>query len=95
MMLLLFKSSKPDVVFLDIDFHGVPLGWDILKLMKQVSPEVIVIIITGSYIPKSSNLGKEADKIFEKPIQLPVMHSFLIQKGLMAQRKAYERGELA
>lgn len=57
------KKNDPDLVLMDICTEGEESGLEVTRLIKQNSPEVKVIIMTGfdeiSYIPRAKEVGAD------------------------------------
>ncbi|MDO4710365.1 MAG: response regulator transcription factor [Peptostreptococcaceae bacterium] len=57
------QKNKPDLVLMDICTEGEESGLEVTRLIKQNSPEVKVIVMTGfdeiSYIPRAKEVGAD------------------------------------
>ncbi len=84
-----FKKESPSVVFLDIRMPGID-GFEVLKQIKQISPETDVIMITGhgdkELADKASKL--HADDFINKPFQNETLEEAL--ERMDARRKRQE-----
>ena len=80
--LTLFDSKYPDVVFLDIEFYGIPKGWDILRKMRERNSWVVILVTTGLPINDSDIRLKQADGFFPKPFERDKVWKFLVAKGV-------------
>lgn len=69
--LQLYKTDKYDCVFLDIHLGGID-GIEVLKQLKQINPDVKVVVITGSIGEESRDkiLKLGAIDYLQKPIVL-------------------------
>jgi len=75
----LVKKKHYDVVFLDIVMPGIP-GDEVLVKIKEISPKVKVIMITGSLMKKSSwkeLKQKGASGYIKKPFKMEDIKKFL------------------
>jgi DNA-binding NtrC family response regulator len=85
-----FSSKKPKAVFLDISLPDVN-GLEILQKIREKSPTVPVIIITGVGSPdlRSSALRLGAFAYLEKPLSITQIREILdkIKKNQKSSRK--------
>ena len=75
----LVKKEHYDVIFLDIVMPGIP-GDEVLVKIKEISPKVKVIMITGSLMKKSSwreFKQKGASGFIQKPFKIEDIKKFL------------------
>ena len=77
---ILAKPHAIDLVILDIKMPGLP-GIDVLKSIKQMSPTMKVIILTGNSSKEVAvdALKGHADDFIEKPFEIDKFHK-LIQR---------------
>ena len=77
------QEAQPDLVLLDLAMPGMD-GWQALKRMKELAPDLRVVIVTGS-VP-DRNLEEQVKQegaigIITKPIQIdqlaPTLRSFI------------------
>lgn len=78
-----FTSWKPDVILLDIEFHGIPDGWKILQEIRSRDKNVIIFLMSanGSYMEHS--LACQADGFFYKPFSPQELKDILRKIGMM------------
>ena len=81
--LTLFDSKHPDVVFLDIEFYGLPKGWDILRQIRERNSRVVILVTTGLPVNDSDVRLKQADGFFPKPFNRDQVWKFLVAKGVL------------
>lgn len=86
----IFDSVRPDVIFLDIIFHKVPKGWDILKQIRERDSKVVILITTSLHLNKAEVLQKQADGYFEKPFDHDKVREFLIGKRLLDRENSQD-----
>jgi len=77
------QETIPDLVLLDLQMPGMD-GWEALKRMRQIAPNMRVVIVTGSVPDRGLEelaLKEGAIGIITKPIQIdelvPKIRSFL------------------
>lgn len=77
------QEAKPDLILLDIAMPGMD-GWQTLKRMKESTPDLRVVIVTGSVPDREleEQVKQEgAVGILTKPIQIqelaPTIRSFI------------------
>ncbi|MDD3295770.1 MAG: response regulator [Candidatus Omnitrophica bacterium] len=70
-----FMKVKPDWVFLDIKMPDID-GFEVLKAIKSMSPEVNVIMITGKEDKESQDKARKlgAFDYIIKPLDLEQLH---------------------
>lgn len=67
------RQAVPDLVLLDLQMPGGMDGWETLKQMRQIAPNVRVVILTGSVPDRGLEqlaLKEGAIGIITKPIQI-------------------------
>ncbi len=90
----IFKKDTFDLVLLDLRLPDIS-GLDVMKQIKEMSPEIEVIIISGySSVDKAVEATKEGAFYFiEKPIDLERLF-VLIEKAFSIQSKSVEIKQL-
>lgn len=90
----LFKKENFDLVLLDLRLPDIN-GLEVMKKIKEISPEIEVIIISGySSVDKAVEATKEGAFYFiEKPIDLERLF-ILVEKALSIQSKSAEIKQL-
>ncbi len=83
--LRLFDENSPEVVFLDIVFHGIPKGWEILKEIRKRGRKTLVVLVTALASAERNPLASEADGFFGKPFDLDAVNAFLVEKGMLPE----------
>jgi len=70
-----FKQTKPDWVFLDLKMPDMD-GFEVMKELKKIDPNVKVIMITGSEEKESQNKAKKLGAVdyIIKPLDLEDLH---------------------
>ncbi len=67
------RQAVPDLVLLDLQMPGGMDGWETLKQMRQIAPDIRVVILTGSVPDRDLEqlvLKEGARGIITKPIQI-------------------------
>ena len=75
-----FKAEHPSIVFTDIKMPGID-GFEVLKRIKALSPESVVIVITGhgdKDLAKRALDLKATDFIY-KPVQKEALDAALLR----------------
>ncbi|MBL7190971.1 GAF domain-containing protein [bacterium] len=67
----LIKEEKPDLVFTDLGMPNMS-GWEVVKESKRISPETIVVMITGwgEQLDRSKLLKSKVDALIAKPFKV-------------------------
>ena len=80
-----FKQAKPDWVFLDLKMPDMD-GFEVMRELKKVDPNVKVIMITGSEEKESQSKAKKLGAIdyIIKPLDLEDLHQ-KIQTHILKQ----------
>ncbi len=70
-----FRAIKPDWVFLDLKMPDID-GFEVLKEMKKIDPDVKAIMITGSEEKESQSKAKKMGAVdyVIKPLDLEDLH---------------------
>lgn len=72
-----FASSSYDVCFLDVYLPDVN-GIDVLREIRRLSPETIVVMMTAYADEEMRNtIGEEAHRFLEKPLDLGLVKSIV------------------
>ncbi len=90
-----FKAEHPSIVFTDIKMPGID-GFEVLKRIKALSPESVVIVITGhgdKDLAKRALDLKATDFIY-KPVQKEALDAALLraEKALKNGYQEYGAG---
>ncbi len=67
------RQAVPDLVLLDLQMPGGMDGWETLQQMRQIAPDIRVVILTGSVPDRDLEqlvLKEGARGIITKPIQI-------------------------
>ena len=83
--LRLFDEHSPEVVFLDIVFHGIPKGWEILKEIRKRGRKALVVLVTALASAERNPLAGEADGFFAKPFDIDKVNAFLAERGVLPE----------
>lgn len=78
-----FLSQKPDAILLDIEFHGIPEGWEILREIRTRDKNVIIFLMSANGSYKDHSLVCETDGFFQKPFSPQELKDILRKKGMM------------
>lgn len=81
--LRIYDENSPDVVFLDIVFHGIPKGWEILKEIRKRGRKTLVVLVTALASAERNPLAGLADGFFAKPFDLYAVNTFLAERGML------------
>ena len=70
-----FKKTKPDWVFLDLKMPDMD-GFEVIKELKKIDPNVKIIMITGSEERESQTRAKKLGAVdyITKPLDLEDLH---------------------
>lgn len=81
------KAESPHVVLLDLKMPGVN-GLDVLKELKQIRPEVQVIILTGHGDPNMVRSGMDggAFDFIMKPVEIETLLTKIDQARAAAEK---------
>ena len=80
----IFEEAKPDLVLLDFDLKDVLNGEDLLKRMKEMSPQVPVAMMTGTRGIRSRLLQEGACAFFDKSLDdLQRLEAFLRERSIL------------
>ncbi len=73
-----FKAEHPSIVFTDIKMPGID-GFEVLKRIKTISPEAVVIVITGHGDKELAKraLDLKATDFIHKPVQKEALDAAL------------------
>lgn len=85
------EENKYDVILLDINLNSDNDGLDILKKVKEINPETIVIVVTGYDTGENITRAKElnADAFLHKPLMTETLEKFILStiERLQEERK--------
>jgi DNA-binding response OmpR family regulator len=77
-----FLEESPDAVLLDYELEGALQGNHLLKLMKRVNQDAIIVMVTGRSDLEKDLLDMGADGFLGKPCDIFTIRDFLIQKNI-------------
>lgn len=83
--LRVLDEQSPDMVFLDIVFHGIPKGWEILKEIRKRGRKALVVLVTALASAERNPLAGQADGFFAKPFDLYKVNTFLAERGMLPE----------
>lgn len=81
--LRIFNSHKPDVILLDIEFNGMPEGWEILKEIRKRDKQIPIYLMSGNGTYKEHVLVHRAEGFLEKPFSPQKLKDIFREKGLL------------
>jgi DNA-binding NtrC family response regulator len=86
-------SGHYDVCFLDVNLPDIS-GLDVMKKIKQLSPETRVIIMTGSVLDDDmkSDIDRDAYMFIPKPIELDTIKAF-IDREMGIEKRFHSAGK--
>ena len=91
-----FKDGKYDLVITDLGMPEVS-GWDVTRAIKEIQPDMPVLIITGWAIELDEEQKQIVDGIIAKPfsrdsISSAIAQVFPLRKGAPGKREVGRRG---
>ena len=74
----LAQQLRPDFILLDIYMPDTD-GWAVLDQLRQVLPQVVVVMVTGSVLPGdfTKSMDHRVDGYCIKPVSPEIMHKTL------------------
>ncbi|MBN2368014.1 response regulator [Candidatus Woesearchaeota archaeon] len=81
----LFKSEKPDVVFMDIIVPGGTDGWEATKRIKAIDPNAKIVMVTSLKEKEDEDNAKKLGAVgyVRKPFSMEEIKTTLANLGYM------------
>jgi len=77
------RQLRPDFILLDIYMPNTD-GWAVLDQLRQVLPQVVVVVVTGSVLPADFNksMNQRVDGYCIKPVLPAILSKSLVSARL-------------
>jgi DNA-binding NtrC family response regulator len=84
------RTQKFDLLLCDLNIHRENDGYDVIRVMRQVNPDCVTIVLTGYPAEESALQGVELgiDDYIAKPANADALVAILAEKLAARQRKA-------